>query len=1332
MKLKKLISSVMAAVMISTSACAVSVSANGENDTASSAKTATISTEVAANGYAYVGELQNVSDIKSAEILFSATTTNGNNLAWSVEKNEDVTGNEYNSYFENNVFLAWSSKREANTPYAANLPKSTDSNGSAYIYVWSDAACTVTVNVVYKQTEINYISAEAMENKLNYTVSYNVKDECSLYTALYNKAEKLEACKINQPEGSFDVANDGEYEVKAFLWDENLKPMCAAKSKTVEITNGETENGEVIWRSTTNSDRWVDEGILTATAWDKDTAVMDENNDKYIIVDQNTRYQTLDERPWGGCFNERGWTAMSKLTDDRKREVIKNLFTEEGLNLSTARAPIAASDYAVEPYSYNETSGDYDMNNFSIAQDEKYLIPYIKLAMEVRGEAFPIWSSPWGPPSWMKSNNSLINGGSLNEDDATYQAYALYFAKYIEEYKKAGINVSAVAPQNEPTMTTAYQSCVWTGEQLNRFIRDYLRPTLNEKGFTDTDIYLGTFTDANPTLAMPAIEDETTRDMIDGVCFQWWSSSLARTLYLDKNNTDLKFIQSETKCGDGQNNWSYAEAQFDCFKEFLNSGVSQYFLWNMVLDEYGRNTAYNWRQNAPINVHSKTNEIIYTPHYYLVKHFTNYIDGGARRIKTSGNYIDMIAFQNTDGENVLEVKNASDSAVKVEINFNGKMIEPTLKAHSINTFITIGEMENTEDATFSGEITEEDEPVQVRLTNKQSGLLLTVKDASFQDNAHIIQSSNHGEANQIWELVDKGDNYSTLASVNGYKVVHVWGTSSGDELIQYGDENREGNQHWCFVPVETDENGQTYYAIVKRNSELVIAMPSNEDGARAQQQTFTGNDNQLWKLDFIMGESNFKTKDMELEKLGSEISTADNLKAALGAGGEFTITDNLTVANAGVGNGVTTTGVIDGNGKTITKSTGDEKNALLYQNGAGDWTFRNLTIDGNKSNTTFTDACLWYMAGTVTFEDITVSNFKGSKETRFPMTNSGANIILNNVTFEGNENAAQTAFEENPGVNILNGTLTLNGTTKANIYYTGGTVDAAGLTEGCEVVIKADTADNYAKIAALTCANVTKTCDETKLTVTFKATEGGNEDNGSEEGDTIDKITSENELKTAFTKGGDYTVTTNFELANAGVDGGNTLTGVIDGAGNTITKAAGSAATQALLYQNGTANWTFKNFTFDGNKANITFRDAGMWYGGGSVEFENVIFQNFSIGTRVDRFPMTISSADITLNNVIFKDNEHTIETAAFIENPSVNILSGSLKLKGATEANIYYCGGSIDVSELASGCSVVIKADTEEHYNTILELVYNDENVSMDTDADTFTIIFTTAKKEI
>lgn len=1350
MSFKRVISAVTAGVMLFASmGLSAAADGTGTDDTAAGASM-TISAEVSENGYAYVGELQNVSEIESATVSFSDVTNSGsvtgNNMAWSTEKNENVTGDDYNGYFESNVFLAWSGSREANTEYAAKLPSSGDSNNSIYLYVWSAAGCTVTVNVTYKKTEINYISAEAIDGKLNYSVGYELIEEGTLYTALY-KDGVLEDIREDQPEGSFE-AEDGVYTIKAFLWGANQRPLCDAAERTVTVENGDTEVGEVLWRSTTDSERWVDEGIVTTQEWDKDTEEMDANNEKYIIVDQNVRYQTLDERPWGGCFNERGWAAMSELTDEQKEEVIRNLFTEDGLNLSIGRTAMAASDYAIEPYSYNENDGDYDMSEFSIEQDYENLIPYIKMAMEVRGEDFPIWASPWSPPSWMKTNGSLINGGSLKEDDEFYKAYALYFAKYVEAYQNEGINIIAVAPQNEPTMTTAYASCVWTGEQLNRFIRDYLRPTLDENGFEDIDIYLGTFTDANPDLAMPAIEDEVTREIIDGVCFQWWSASLAKKLYRDENNTDLKFIQSETKCGDGNNNWSYAEAQFSCFQEFFEAGVSQYFLWNMILDEQGRNTAYSWRQNAPINVHSETNEVIYTPHYYLVKHFTNYIDGGAGRIKTSGNFVDMIAFQNPDGENVLEVKNSADTEVKVAINFNGKMIEPTLKPHSINTFTTAGTVTTTEDSTFDESGTVEEDPVQVKLENKQSGLLLTVEGASFQDSARIIQSTNIGEAHQIWELVDKGDNYCTLASVNGYKVAQVWGTSTGEGLVQWGDELAQ-RQHWSFVPVTDEESGETYYAIVNRISGKVIAMPSSAEGAQAQQQIYTGADNQLWKPIFIMGESNFKVSDIELEGLGSELSTADDVKAALGAGGEFTLTDDITLDNAGVNAGVSVTGVIDGKGKTITKAENDTKNALLFQNGDSSWTFKDLTLDGNKENISFSDACLWYMAGDVTFEDVTVTNFKGTKETRFAMTNNGADITLDNVRFTDNENEAQTAFESNPGINVLSGSLTLKGATEANIYYCGGSIDTSGLTNGCEVMIKADTAENYANISSLACndASVNVTADEQALTITFASgdtpseepSEIPSEEPSEEPGDTPSDSPSEEpaddalpiaeaaDLTSAFADGGEYGITASFELANAGVDGGVTTEGVIDGNGFTVTKENADAG-NAMLYQNGEASWTFRNITFDGNKSNITFTDACMWYGAGSAVFENVKFTNFR-SSKATRYAMTISGAAITLDNSVFEENENEAQTE-FESNPGVNVLKGSLKLKGATKANVYYCGGTIDVSELSAGCEVVIKADTEENYSIISELLCNDENVVVSKDDASFTVTYSSEEE--
>ena len=313
-------------------------------------------------------------------------------------------------------------------------------------------------------------------------------------------------------------------------------------------------------------------------------------------------------------------------------------------------------------------------------------MPYIKEAMEIRPD-ITFFSTPWSPPSWMK-NNRCIHG--IDENNTIkfmpeyLKAYALYFIKYIETYEKLGIKISAVTPQNEPTINTAYASCVWTGEQLNEFIRDYLYPALQQHGL-NTKIWLGTFTDSQKTFCMPAINDTKTIDMIEAACFQWWGAPLVGEIY--EKHKNLKLIQSETKCGDGKNDWKYAEEQFDCFKEFLDAGVNRYYLWNMVLNEKGENTAEDpWHQNAPITVHSRTHEISYNPSYYLTKHFFHYIKGGARRIRTSGTYEDKIAFRNPDGENVLEVKNGTDENIPVTINFNGEMINPEIPAHSINTF----------------------------------------------------------------------------------------------------------------------------------------------------------------------------------------------------------------------------------------------------------------------------------------------------------------------------------------------------------------------------------------------------------------------------------------------------------------------------------------------------------------------------------------------------------------------------------------------------------------------------------------------------------------------
>lgn len=82
-----------------------------------------------------------------------------------------------------------------------------------------------------------------------------------------------------------------------------------------------------------------------------------------------------------------------------------------------------------------------------------------------------IFASPWSPPASWKSNNSDSNGGSLLESH--YEDWANFLNDYYLYMKKQGVEIDAISIQNEPDWKAEYQSCIWTGEQMAKFLRQY-------------------------------------------------------------------------------------------------------------------------------------------------------------------------------------------------------------------------------------------------------------------------------------------------------------------------------------------------------------------------------------------------------------------------------------------------------------------------------------------------------------------------------------------------------------------------------------------------------------------------------------------------------------------------------------------------------------------------------------------------------------------------------------------------------------------------------------------------------------------------------------------
>ena len=447
----------------------------------------------------------------------------------------------------------------------------------------------------------------------------------------------------------------------------------------------------VKWVSSGQDSRWVQNKDLH---WSNPGP----SHEGQVMLLPDKKLQEIDG--FGGCFNELGWTALQILDDFARTAVIKSLFDpEEGMQFAICRMPIGANDYAQSWYSLDDSAGDFAMEHFSIARDSQALILYIRAALAYNRD-MKIWGSPWCPPAWMKVNNhyachpdavnDLKTAGAGREgstqfimEDRYLKAYALYFVKYVETYRKAGIPVYAVHVQNEPHSCQNFPSCIWTAGDLNRFIGKYLGPAFKQAGL-DAEIWYGTIERPSIENIDTVMTDPASSGFVKGLGFQWGGKHaipLAHAKY-----PDLKLMQTESECGDGSNDWKAAEYTWSLVKHYLNNGAGSYMYWNMILDETGK-SHWGWKQNSLITVNSETRTVIYNPEYYLIRHLSCFIRPGAQRIETSGEFDDVLAFENPGGEMVVVAANTGDEARNLEIVAGERSVKVSLLSNTFHTFL---------------------------------------------------------------------------------------------------------------------------------------------------------------------------------------------------------------------------------------------------------------------------------------------------------------------------------------------------------------------------------------------------------------------------------------------------------------------------------------------------------------------------------------------------------------------------------------------------------------------------------------------------------------------
>jgi len=415
-----------------------------------------------------------------------------------------------------------------------------------------------------------------------------------------------------------------------------------------------------------------------------------------VFVNPDKKFQTF--LGIGGAITDASAEVFAKLSKDKQQELLNAYYSKDkGIGYSLIRTNIHSCDFSSGSYTYVE-EGDKELKTFSIDHDRKYKLPLIKKAIETAGGKVTFYASPWSPPAFMKDNNNMLRGGKLLPE--FYQSWANYYVKFINAYQKEGIPVWGLTVQNEPMATQKWESCIYTAEEERDFLKKYLGPTLKKAGFGDKKI---TVWDHNRDLitqrASTILDDAEASKYVWGIGFHWYESwsggeqmyenvGKVHEMYPDKN---LIFTEGcvESFKAEKYQLWKNGERYGKSMINDFNNGTVAWTDWNILLDENGGPNHVGNFCFAPIHGDTKTGELIYTPSYYFIGHFSKFIGKNAKRISSVSSRSQLLttSFLNNDGKVVTVVMNQSSKKVTYNLCVGTNATEISILPHAIQTLV---------------------------------------------------------------------------------------------------------------------------------------------------------------------------------------------------------------------------------------------------------------------------------------------------------------------------------------------------------------------------------------------------------------------------------------------------------------------------------------------------------------------------------------------------------------------------------------------------------------------------------------------------------------------
>jgi glucosylceramidase len=414
-----------------------------------------------------------------------------------------------------------------------------------------------------------------------------------------------------------------------------------------------------------------------------------------VSVNAGARFQPY--RGIGGAMTDSSaWLLEEELPPQQRDEWLNALFSRQGAGLGFIRVPMGASDFTLGgiPYSYDDMplgQSDPGLAHFSIIHDLAYVIPALRDALRVNRHPF-ILATPWSPPAWMKANQALNNlgkRGAIFSSDLPWLAG--YFARFLRAYARQGVRVSAITPQNEPSVSSNYPGAQMPANQEAAFITRNLAPSLRRAGLSGVRIY--GYDGSWGNYPWDLVTSSVARDLA-GISWHCYVNSPDMMRRFHGYQPGLDEIVGECATPPRA---STAEILITAFRDWASSVA----LWNLALDQDGGPVIHpNITCNGCtgiLTVNTATHTAQATLDFWQLAQVGHFVRPGARRIDSSTfvtqdinpptTYgINDVAFENPDGQRVLVAYNNAATARPFTVGDSGQYFSYRLAPDEMATF----------------------------------------------------------------------------------------------------------------------------------------------------------------------------------------------------------------------------------------------------------------------------------------------------------------------------------------------------------------------------------------------------------------------------------------------------------------------------------------------------------------------------------------------------------------------------------------------------------------------------------------------------------------------